>query len=88
MAKKPRPSAPPLPAPSSDGSRLVCGAAGPSGHSEATCEDGSAPVRAGDGSFSCGDESEPTCEDGSEPTPTSDLTLRCNAPPGDYESAG
>jgi hypothetical protein len=54
----------------------------------AICEEGSAPVRAGDGSFSCGDESEPTCEDGSEPTLTSDLTLRCNAPPGHYESVG
>jgi hypothetical protein len=76
------------PAPSSDGSSLVCAAAGPSGYSEATCEDGSAPLRAGDGSFFCDDESEPTCEDGSEPTLRSDHALRCNAPPGHYESVG
>jgi hypothetical protein len=34
----------------------------------AYCEDGSAPVRAGDGSFSCDDGSEAECEDGSTPT--------------------
>ncbi len=34
----------------------------------AYCEDGSAPVRAGDGSFSCDDGSEPECEDGATPT--------------------
>jgi hypothetical protein len=34
----------------------------------AYCEDGSAPVRAGNGSFSCDDGSEPECEDGSTPT--------------------
>jgi hypothetical protein len=35
----------------------------------ASCEDGSAPVAAGGGSFSCGDGSEPTCEDWATPTP-------------------
>jgi hypothetical protein len=34
----------------------------------ASCEDGSAPVREGNGSFSCADGSEPECEDGSTPT--------------------
>jgi hypothetical protein len=34
---------------------------------EAFCEDGSAPVRAHDGSFSCEDGSEPLCEDGATP---------------------
>jgi hypothetical protein len=34
----------------------------------AYCEDGSAPLRAGDGSFSCDDGSEPECEDGATPT--------------------
>jgi len=36
----------------------------------ALCQDGSAPVRGGDGSFSCADGSEPTCEDGATPTST------------------
>jgi hypothetical protein len=35
----------------------------------ASCEDGSAPVAADGGSFSCGDGSEPTCEDWATPTP-------------------
>ncbi len=33
----------------------------------AQCEDGSAPVRAADGSFSCDDGSEPGCEGGATP---------------------
>jgi hypothetical protein len=33
----------------------------------ASCEDGSTPVRARDGSFSCDDGSEPECEDGETP---------------------
>lgn len=36
----------------------------------AYCEDGSAPVRAGDGSFSCADGSEPECEGGATPRPS------------------
>jgi hypothetical protein len=49
---------------------------------EATCEDGSAPVMAGDGSFSCDDESAPGCENGSVPTLSSDRsTLVCNVVP-------
>ncbi len=56
------------------GSALICpvspGAG--SGPAPAVCEDESAPVRSGDGSFSCGDESEPECADGSEPSPSSD----------------
>lgn len=35
----------------------------------ARCEDGSAPTRTGEGSFSCEDGSEPECEDGATPTP-------------------
>jgi hypothetical protein len=37
----------------------------------AYCEDGSAPARSSDGSFSCADGSEPECEDGAEPTRSS-----------------
>lgn len=44
----------------------------------ASCEDGSAPVRANDGSFSCKDGSEPACEDSSNPTrSSSDTSLVC-----------
>ncbi len=45
----------------------------------ASCEDGSSPVRAAGGSFSCKDDSRPDCEDGSTPT-RSDAGLRCPAP--------
>jgi hypothetical protein len=34
----------------------------------ALCEDGNAPVRAADGTFSCADGSEPECEGGTTPT--------------------
>jgi len=34
----------------------------------ASCEDGSAPIQAANGSFSCADGSEPECEDGANPT--------------------
>jgi hypothetical protein len=34
----------------------------------ASCEDGSAPVKEANGSFSCADGSEPECEDGASPT--------------------
>lgn len=37
----------------------------------AYCEDGSSPVRASNGSFSCADGSEPACEDGVQPTRSS-----------------
>jgi hypothetical protein len=44
----------------------------------AQCEDGSAPVRASDGSFSCDDGSEPECESGATPTPSrSGKSLLC-----------
>jgi hypothetical protein len=33
----------------------------------ASCEDGSAPIRESNGSFSCADGSEPECEDGATP---------------------
>jgi hypothetical protein len=59
------------------------------GRFAAACEDASAPVRAGDGSFSCRDGSEPTCEDGSSPTLSSDgSTLVCEfGSPGGAGSA-
>lgn len=47
----------------------------------AQCEDGSAPVRAGDGSFSCADGSEPECESGATPTPSRNgKSLLCPTP--------
>jgi hypothetical protein len=47
----------------------------------AQCEDGSAPVRAGDGSFSCDDGSEPECESGATPTPSRNgKSLLCPTP--------
>ena len=54
----------------------------------AACEDGSAPVQASDGSFSCGDGSEPECEEGSAPTLSADgKSLVCLLPSeGEFES--
>jgi hypothetical protein len=72
-----------IPVLSSSGATLLC-AVKPSGSvlNEAACEDGSAPVRAADGSFSCDDESQPVCEDGSTPTLSSDgSTLLCAGEP-------
>jgi hypothetical protein len=40
--------------------------------SEAVCEDGSAPIVAGDGTVACQDGSEPMCEDGTAARPSSD----------------
>jgi hypothetical protein len=56
----------------------------------AACEDGTAPIQAGDGSFSCGDGSEPTCDDGLNLTFNSDgSTPLCgggsNGPAGENE---
>lgn len=49
-----------------------------SSQTRAVCEDGSAPVRAGNGFFSCADESEPVCENGSLPVLSSNgSTLVC-----------
>jgi hypothetical protein len=64
---------------SSNAETLVCAVkASGSGVTEAVCEDGSAPVPAGEGSFACDDESMPVCEDGSEPAPSSSgSTLVC-----------
>jgi hypothetical protein len=72
-----------VPVLSSNHSALVCEVkAGAPSQSEAACEDGSAPIQAGDGSFSCVDESQPVCENGSIPTPSSSgTTLVCGAPP-------
>lgn len=74
-----------VPVLSSNHSALVCEVkAGAPSQSAAVCEDGSAPIRAGDGSFSCVDESQPVCEDGSVPTPSSSgTTLVCGAEPSD-----
>jgi hypothetical protein len=68
---------------SSNHSALVCEVkAGAPSQSEAVCEDGSAPIQAGDGSFSCVDESQPVCENGSVPTlSSSGTTLVCGAEP-------
>jgi hypothetical protein len=47
----------------------------------ARCEDGSTPVRADDGAFSCDDGSEPACEDGATPALSRDgKSLLCPAP--------
>ncbi len=47
----------------------------------AKCEDGSAPVPAQEGGFSCADGSEPACEDGATPTPSaSGKSLLCPVP--------
>jgi len=44
----------------------------------ASCEDGSAPVKEANGSFSCADGSEPECEDGASPTLAhNDKSLLC-----------
>jgi hypothetical protein len=66
---------------SSNAETLVCAVeASGSGLTEAVCEDGSAPVPAGEGSFACDDESMPVCEDGSLPEPSSSgSTLVCGA---------
>lgn len=52
----------------------------------AACEDGSAPISAGDGSFSCGDGSEPECEDGSAPTRSADGNSLVCLPPSEEEA--
>jgi hypothetical protein len=72
-----------VPVLSSNHSALVCKVnAGAPSQSEAVCEDGSAPIQAGDGSFSCDDESQPVCENGSIATPSSGgTTLVCGAEP-------
>jgi hypothetical protein len=69
---------------SSNGAALACPVkASGAGLTEAVCEDGSAPVRAGDGSFSCDDESQPVCEDGAVPASSSSgMTLVCGAESG------
>jgi hypothetical protein len=56
----------------------------------AICDDGSVPVRAGDGSFSCEDDSEATCENGANPSTSSDgSTLVCGVDTsGDSGSTG
>jgi hypothetical protein len=81
------------------GSVLICPIA-PSSSPDPTpaiCEDESAPMRLGDGSFSCEDESEPECEDGSAPLPSGDgSALICNLVPetgpfptlGNFDSTG
>jgi hypothetical protein len=49
------------------------------GQTRAVCENGSAPVQASDGSFSCADESEPACPNGSTPVLSSNgSTLLCD----------
>ncbi len=74
---------------SSNGQKLLCAVkAGGSAQTEAVCEDGSAPVPAGQGSFSCDDESMPVCEDGSIPAPSSSgSTLVCGPESSDDSGA-
>jgi hypothetical protein len=43
----------------------------------AACEDGSAPPRAGGGSFACADGSEPACADGLTPAASDGTALVC-----------
>jgi hypothetical protein len=55
----------------------------------ARCEDGSAPVRAQDGSFSCEDGSQPECPSGATPMPSSSRhTLVCVTSGEEGESSG
>jgi hypothetical protein len=53
----------------------------------ASCEDGSAPVRARNGSFACDDGSEPECEDGATPTLSSNGKRLVCAATGEGESS-
>lgn len=84
------------PVPAKNGAKLICPASPAAGSewSEAECEDGSAPERAGDGSFACEDESQPACPDGSHPTPSDDgsmlVCLAHNVPssPSPVEESG
>lgn len=61
------------PVPSKSGAKLLCPAARSSTTewSEATCEDGGAPVHGSTG-YTCTDGSAPECEDGSRPTASDD----------------
>jgi hypothetical protein len=54
--------------PTLSNNRLICPVVSEADSSSAVCEDESAPVRAGDGSYSCDDGSEPVCQDGAIPT--------------------
>jgi hypothetical protein len=65
------------PALSKNGAKLLCPVPPASGSewSEAECEDGSAPERAGDGSFACEDGSQPACTDGSTPRLSDDGSM-------------
>ena len=55
----------------------------------ALCEDGSAPVDEGGGSFSCADESEPACSNGSTPVLSSNgEKLLCAVKAGGSEDTG
>jgi hypothetical protein len=60
------------------GTRPLCPATRGSGteFSEASCEDGSAPERAGaHGAYACEDGSRPSCEDGTQPTQSDDGSM-------------
>jgi hypothetical protein len=85
--------------PAGGSSALSCPAApgAGAGPQPAVCEDDSAPLRADDRSFSCGDESEPECEDSSAPVLSGDgSTLLCDPAaetgpfptPGSFDSTG
>lgn len=69
------------PAPSSNGSKLLCPVeSSPPPTAPAICEDESAPLRSAAGSYSCAAGSEPACAEGSSPTATASGLL-CPAPP-------
>ncbi|HEY2217296.1 MAG TPA: hypothetical protein VGH21_07350 [Solirubrobacteraceae bacterium] len=61
------------PAPSKNGTKLLCPTSAHSGPetTDAECEDGSVPNALGTG-FACEDGSQPRCEDGSQPKASSD----------------
>jgi hypothetical protein len=72
------------------GAKALAGAPAPAASSPAaTCADGSAPVRAGNGSFACDDGSEPECESGATPTRSGNgKRLLCPSLNGDETEPG
>ncbi len=66
-----------LPTLSKNGAKLLCPVplASRTEWSEAECEDGSPPERAGDGNFACEDGSQPACADGSTPSLSDDGSM-------------
>jgi hypothetical protein len=64
--------------PTLSNNRLICPVEPEADSNSALCEDETAPLRAGNGSYSCDDGSEPLCQDGAIPTVSrSGSTLIC-----------